>query len=150
MQQLTDSSDVTHTRRHTNGSLYDYVAVTSVGYTRRLGALSATDAANPSLTGACAHIILLTPSKTADMCTSIIVQKHHDCCCSLAIKAKFHYAIWFEAGSRLVRSRSPTSFEPDSVMEFDFEPVCDQLRTSFEAASIMEFGFNPLTNSYLR
>ena len=30
----------------------------------------------------------------------------------------------------LVRSWSPTSFEPDSVMEFGFEPVCDQLRTS--------------------
>jgi len=23
-------------------------------------------------------------------------------------------------------------FEPDIVMEFSFEPVCDQLRTSFE------------------
>jgi len=32
------------------------------------------------------------------------------------IKAKFHYASWFEAGSKLVRSWSPTSFEP----------VCDQ------------------------
>ena len=40
-------------------------------------------------------------------------------------------------GSELVRSW----FEPDSVMEFDFEPVCDQLRTSFEPASVMEFGF---------
>ena len=29
----------------------------------------------------------------------------------------------------------------DSVTEFGFEPVCDQLRTSFEPASIMEFGF---------
>ena len=63
-------------------------------------------------------------------------------------KAKFHYASWFEAGSKLVadrfnansitlsgsklvrsrveagsklvRSWSPTSFEPDSVMEFGF------------------------------
>ena len=40
-------------------------------------------------------------------------------------------------GSELVRSW----FEPDSVMEFGFEPVCDQLRTSFEPASVMEFGF---------
>jgi len=38
-----------------------------------------------------------------------------------AIKAKFHYAIWFEAGSRLVADRleagsnlSATSFEPAS------------------------------------
>jgi len=53
------------------------------------------------------------------------------------IKAKFHYASWFGAGSKLVRSW----FEPDSVMEFGFEPVCDQLRTGFEAASVMEFGF---------
>jgi len=42
----------------------------------------------------------------------------------------------------LVRSLSATSFEPDSVMEFGFEPVGDQLRTSFEPASVMEFGFN--------
>ena len=54
------------------------------------------------------------------------------------------------AGSELVRSW----FEPDSVMEFGFEPapnqlafkagsklVGDQLRTSFEPASVMEFGF---------
>ena len=34
-----------------------------------------------------------------------------------------------------------TSFEPDSVMEFGFEPVCDQLRTNFEPGSVMEFGF---------
>jgi len=40
-------------------------------------------------------------------------------------------------GSELVWSW----FEPDSVMEFGFEPVCDQLRTSFEPASVMEFGF---------
>ena len=31
---------------------------------------------------------------------------------------KFHYASWFGAGSKLVRSWAPTSFEPDSVMEF--------------------------------
>jgi len=38
----------------------------------------------------------------------------------LQFKAKFHYASWFEAGSKLVG---------------------DQLRTTFEAASVMEFGF---------
>jgi len=39
------------------------------------------------------------------------------------LKAKFHYATWFEAGRRQVRSWSrwsPTSFEPASVMEFGF------------------------------
>jgi len=43
-----------------------------------------------------------------------------------AVKAKFHYTSWFEL---------------DSVMEFGFEPVCDQLQTSSESASVMEFGF---------
>ena len=46
------------------------------------------------------------------------------------IKAKFHYAIWFEAGRKQVGSWLATSFEP----------VCDQLRTSFEPASVTEFG----------
>jgi len=40
---------------------------------------------------------------------------HFDC-----LKAKFHYASWFGAGSKLVRNRPPTSFEPASVMEFVF------------------------------
>jgi len=49
-----------------------------------------------------------------------------NCNCSLIIgpnsllKAKFHYASWFEAGRRQVRNWSPTSFEPASVMEFGF------------------------------
>jgi len=48
--------------------------------------------------------------------------------CTL-VKAKFHYASWFGAGSKLVRSRIPlrylvrTIFEPASVMEFGSEPV---------------------------
>ena len=42
------------------------------------------------------------------------------------------------AGSKLVADHG---FEPDSVMEYGFEPVCDQLWTSFEPASVMEFGF---------
>jgi len=33
---------------------------------------------------------------------------------TLLVKAKFHYVIWLEAGSKLVAD----SFEPDSVMEF--------------------------------
>jgi len=36
------------------------------------------------------------------------------------LKAKFHYAIWFEAGSKLVGNQLRTSFEPASVMEFGF------------------------------
>ena len=36
------------------------------------------------------------------------------------LKAKSHYASLFEAGSELVRSWSPTGFEPASVMEFGF------------------------------
>jgi len=39
------------------------------------------------------------------------------------LKAKFHYASWFGAGSELVRSW----FESDSVMEFGFEPARNQL-----------------------
>jgi len=42
------------------------------------------------------------------------------------------------AGSKLIRSLSPTSFEP----------VCDQLlRTSFEPDSVMELGFEPVCES---
>jgi len=37
-----------------------------------------------------------------------------------SVKAKFHYAIWFEADRR---------------------PASNQLRTIFEAASVMQFGF---------
>ena len=33
-----------------------------------------------------------------------------------SVKAKFHHASWFEAGSKLVADR----FEPDRVMEFGF------------------------------
>jgi len=42
--------------------------------------------------------------------------------CCYFVKAKFHYASWFEAGSELVQSWSPTSFKPDIVMEFGFKP----------------------------
>jgi len=44
--------------------------------------------------------------------------------CELCLKAKFHYAIWFEAGSKLVADQLRTSFEPDIVMEFGFYTVC--------------------------
>jgi len=56
------------------------------------------------------------------------------------IKAKFHYASWFEAGLKLVADRfeagrrptsnlSATSFEPASIIEFGFYAIC------FEAGS---------------
>jgi len=32
------------------------------------------------------------------------------------VKAKFHYAIWFEAGRRQVQSWLATSFEPARVL----------------------------------
>ena len=38
----------------------------------------------------------------------------------IILKAKFHYASWFEAGSKLVADR----FEPASVMEFGFYDSC--------------------------
>jgi len=57
------------------------------------------------------------------------------------IKAKFHYAIWSQTASKLVRgqlrtllrsasNQIRTCLRPDSVglMEFGFEPVCDQVR----------------------
>jgi len=48
--------------------------------------------------------------------------------CYTCIKAKFHYASWFETGSKLAGSWSPTSFEPDSVMEFGFNDVFTRRR----------------------
>jgi len=49
-------------------------------------------------------------------------------------KDKFHYASWFEAGSkRQVRSWSATRFEPVSA-------------TSFEPDSVMEFGRGPASS----
>ena len=54
----------------------------------------------------------------------------------LAVKAKFHYAIWFEACSELVRSW----FEPDSVMEFGFKRhVC----TRHICTSSVHIGLTP-------
>ena len=42
------------------------------------------------------------------------------------LKAKFHYAIWFEAGSKLVADRiEPTS----NLSATNFEPASNQLRS---------------------
>ena len=48
-------------------------------------------------------------------------------------EAKFHYAIWFEAGSKLVADRFEAGRRPASNLS----------ATSFEPASVMEFGFYP-------
>jgi len=56
------------------------------------------------------------------------------------VKAKFHYARWFEAGSKLVVDR----FEAKFHYAMWFEPASNQLRTSSEPARVMEFGFNSL------
>ena len=58
----------------------------------------------------------------SDTCRAVNVQCCHvlsDCILWRFVKAKFHYASWFE---------------PDSVMEFGSEP-----------ASVMEFGFNKVS-----
>ena len=52
------------------------------------------------------------------------------------LKAKFHYASWFGAGSKLVRSRIPLRY----LVRTSFEPASNQVRTSFEPDSVMEFG----------
>jgi len=65
----------------------------------------------------------------------------------------FHYAIWFETGSKLVADRFDAGRGPASschfaVSKLDDRPnfsslqVCDQLRTSLEPDSVMEFGLN--------
>jgi len=53
------------------------------------------------------------------------------------IKAKFHYASCrFEAGSKLVADQRPTSFEPDSVMEFGFKPPTRNQSLSYRLESL--------------
>jgi len=59
------------------------------------------------------------------MCKSVV---YYMGICYSCIKAKFHYASWFETGSKLAGSWSPTSFEPDSVMEFGFNDVFTRRR----------------------
>ena len=47
-------------------------------------------------------------------------------CTKKMIKAKFHYASWFEAGSKLVADR----FEAKFRYAIWFEPASNQLRTN--------------------
>jgi len=53
------------------------------------------------------------------------------------IKAKFHYASWFETGRRQVRSLSATSFEPASVMEFGFKHAVGDCSTICNPRSLL-------------
>jgi len=50
------------------------------------------------------------------------------------LKAKFHYASWFEAGSKLVADRFEAKFHYTIWFEAGLKLVGDQLRTSFEPA----------------
>ena len=60
------------------------------------------------------------------------------------LKAKFHYASWFEACRRQVRSQIPLHY----LVRTCFEPASNQFRTSSEPASVMEFGFNVFTGPW--
>ena len=78
---------------------------------------------------------------------------HSDVSWSLSrtLKAKFHYASWFEAGSKLVADRfelNSVTLAGSKLVRSWLKPASNQLRTSFEPASVMEFGFNslPLTH----
>ena len=65
-----------------------------------------------------------------------------------SVKAKFHYTSWFEAGSKLVADQFEAKFHYAiwfeagrsqvrswSATTISLEPVCDQLGTCFESAS---------------
>jgi len=64
-----------------------------------------------------------------------------------AVKAKFHYASWFEADSKLVADRFEAKFHHAIWMEAGRRPASNQLRTSSEPASVMEFGFNTVRHN---
>jgi len=59
----------------------------------------------------------------------------------VTVKAKFYYASWFEAGSKLVADKFKAKFHYASWFEAGRRPASNLLRTSFEPASIMKFGF---------
>jgi len=69
------------------------------------------------------------------------------------LKAKLHYASWFEPASKLVADRFETKFhyaiwfEPASnQVQTSSEPASNQIRTSFEPDSVMEFGREPASS----
>ena len=78
---------------------------------------------------ALAHILVVKCFSLVIQCfpsiiTSTVLQLLHEFSLSHElIKAKVHQASWFEAGSKLVRSWSPTSFEAASIMEFGLHKV---------------------------
>jgi len=55
----------------------------------------------------------------------------------MGVKAKFHYAIWSQTGSKLV---ADLQLVPDDRPNFCSLQVCDQLRTCLRPDSVMEFG----------
>jgi len=67
----------------------------------------------------------------------------------LGEKAKFHYASWFEAGSKLVADSFEIKFHyaiwfgaASKLVADRFEaPTSNLSATCFEPASVMEFGF---------
>ena len=58
------------------------------------------------------------------------------------VKAKFHYASWFGAGSK------PNSITLSGLNQLwtSFESASNQLQTSFEPDSVMEFGSEPASS----
>jgi len=57
------------------------------------------------------------------------------------VKAKFHYASWSQTGSKLV---ADLQLVLDDRRNFCSLQVCDQLRTCLRPDSVMEFGFEPV------
>ena len=58
------------------------------------------------------------------------------------VKVKFHYASWFEACRRKVRSQILLRY----LVRTSFEPAPNQHRTCSEPTSVVEFGFYWLSN----
>ena len=62
------------------------------------------------------------------------------------LKAKFHYASWFEAGSKLVADRFEAKFHYAIWFEAGSKMVADRFRQ--EPDNVMEFGFNNNWSKY--
>jgi len=77
--------------------------------------------------------------------TAGLIGVHNAAACSLClVKAKFHYARWFGAGSKLVADRFEAKFHYAIWVKAGRRQVRSWSAlsvTSFEPASIMEFGF---------
>ena len=67
------------------------------------------------------------------------------------IKAKFHYASWFEAASKLVADQLRTSFESDSVMEFGFYDTRQDIKQCLsESCAQNEWTSNDTSSQWLQ